>query len=885
MLCSGNERMHKVASVLRNLFRREHIERDLDAEVRSYTELLQEEKMSGGMNLSAARRGARMELGGPEQLKEEIRGARAGAWLESFWQDVRFAARMLRKNPGFTAVAVLTLALGIGANTAVFSVVNAVVLRPLPYKDSARLVAVTTNTAMFPTLTLGNSWVAYGQMRKDVSAFEQLTAYRSDSMVLTASGDPSELSVIRTGDGFFDLFGARPQLGRLLVPSDQLENQGHVAVLSDALWRAHFGADSGIVGRTITLNKQEYVVAGVVSRGFAYPNRADLWVPLVLPKDNLQNVASFRNQVICKLRQGSTTAQAQAQLNVVAQDIINANPILKDGFRLHVVSALDRSIGDVRSTYLMLFGAASFVLLIACANLASLLLARGWGRQREMALRTALGATRGRIIRQVLVESCLLGLFGGAAGAALASLGISAFVQIAPASTPRLNEIAVESSMFWFALGSSLIAGILFGLAPALRASRANPNSALKGGNVGGVSGARGARKPGLGNLLVVSEVALAFVLLIGAIITTQGLAKLLKTDTGIRTDHLLTFDLPLSPLAFKNLDALHSKIQDTLGKIRALPGVTDATATDHAVLGGNIYITSGFTVEGVPARSITERSAQVRLVSPSYFRMLGVHLIQGRFFTEHDVSNSEKVAIVNEAMARQLWGTVDAVGKRFNLGNNQGWTTVAGVISDTRDVALGSPPQPQFYFPILQDMPLGLHLILRTAQDPARLAPLVARQVWTVDKDQPVMNVATMDQLISEQVGAPRLDSALLSFFGAIGLGLALLGVYGVVAYSVTRRTKEIGIRMALGADRLKVLSMVIKQGFLLACSGVVIGVAGALALARVLKSTFTVANATDAPTYIVAGLLVIFVACLASFVPARRAMRVDPMVALRHE
>jgi putative ABC transport system permease protein len=880
--------MNKIRSMFRNLFHRDHIERDLDAEVRSYADLLQEEKMSNGMNANEARRAAHISIGGPEQLKEEIRSARAGAWLESLWQDLKFGARMLRKNPGFTLVAVVTLAIGIGANTAVFSVVNAVVLRPLPFKDSSRIVTITTTTAMFPQFTmLGNSWIAFGQINKNVTTFEQTTAYREEGMTLTASGDPANLSVARPADGFFDLFGVTPQEGRLLVSSDQTENQGRVAVLSDAFWRSHFGADRGVIGRTITLDKQDYIVVGVASCGFAYPSRADLWVPLTLSKDDRENVTAFNVIVVGKMRPGVTTTQTETQLAVVAQDIVNANPVLKAGYKLHAATILDSKISDVRSTYLMIFGAASFVFLIACANLASLLLARGFARQREMAMRAALGASRGRIIRQALVESCLLGLLGGAAGGIFAFVGVDVFRRIAPAATPRLHEIAADASMFWFALGSSLLAGMLFGLAPAFRSSRLDPNSALQDGTSSGSSSMGSAHQLRLGGLLVISEVALAFVLLIGAVVTTAGLSKLLKTDTGMRIDHLLTFDLPLERNANDNADSLHAKIQDLVGRVRALPGVADVTVTDHNVLGGFIMVTSGFTVEGVEPRSVTERTAHVRYVSPSYFQMLGVRLLRGRFFTEHDVPNSEKVAIVNEAMAQQLWGTVDVVGKRVSMGQNKtnDWTVISGVVANTHEVALGGNPKPEFYFPILQGGPISLHMIIRTQRDPSALASVVSRQIWAVDKDQPITHVMTMDNLIREQTGDDRMNTMLLNFFGAIGLGLALLGVYGVVAYSVSRRTREIGIRMALGANRFDVMRMVIRQGLILSLIGVAIGSAGAVALKKVLQNNFTVANANDVTTYVVAAVLVIFVACLACYVPARRAMRVDPMVALRYE
>jgi len=679
-------------------------------------------------------------------------------------------------------------------------------------------------------------------------------------------------------------------MGRLLVSLDQTANQGLVAVLSDALWRTHFGADPSVIGRPITLDKQDYLVVGVAMRGFTYPDDGELWVPLNLTKDERANVTAFNNQVVGKLRLGTTVEQARTQVAVIAQDLINANPALKEGYELRVTTILERRIGNARTTFLMLLGAASLVLLIACANLASLLLARGWGRQREMAMRAALGASRGRIIRQALVESCFLGLLGGAAGALLASFGIGAFTQVAPAGTPRLNEISVDPAMFWFALVSSLLAGILFGLAPALRASRSDPNFALKDGADGNMSSMGSLRRPRLGSLLVVTEVALAFILLIGAVVTTEGLVKLLKTDTGIRTDHLLTFDLPLAEQTGENLDATHAKIQDILARVRAVPGVLDVTSTDHTVLGGSIYMFSGFDVEDAStAKSTAARSAEVRYVSPSYFKMLGIRLLRGRFFADGDVPNSQKVAIVNEAMARQLWGTVDAVGKRFSLGQNKNktpdWTVVAGVVANTREVGLSSAPQPEFYFPILQGGPMSLHIIIRAEQEPTALASLVSHEVWISDKDQPITHLATMDQLISRQVGEPKLHTALLSFFGAIGLGLALLGVYGVVAYSVSRRTREIGIRMALGANPFDVMRMVIRQGLILAMIGVAIGAVGAVALRQVLQNNFTVANTNDVATYVVAGVLVIIVACLACYVPARRAMRVDPMVALRYE
>jgi putative ABC transport system permease protein len=884
--------VQKIRSLGRNLFRREKVERELDAEVRSYSDLLEEENLSRGMNPIEARRSARINMSGPEQLKEEIRSARAGAWLESLWQDVRYATRLLRKNPGFTTVAVFTLALGIGANTAIFSIVNAVALRPLPYKGSERLVSMKTSATMLASLELGNSWVAFEQVQKNASVFEQLTAYRSYSMTLTDSGDPARISVMKVANGFFDLFGAGPQIGRLFVTGDQVESQGRAAVLSDAFWRTHFGADPAVLGRTIVLNKEPYVVVGVAARGFAYPQRATIWLPIVLSNDFRQNAVNFDVEILARLRRGATLAQAQSQLDVIAGQIAAVNPPLKDGYKLQVATVLSRRVGNVRPTYLMLFAASSFVLLIACANLASFIMSRGSSRQREMAMRAALGASRGRLLRQTLVENCLLGFLGGAAGAILASFGISAFRVLAAGIIPRTNEITADPAMFWFAIGSAFVAGILFGIVPALRAARSDPNSALREGAVDAVSPG-GSRQSRLGGVLVISEIALAFILLIGAVVTVEGFKKLLSTDSGMRTDHLVTFNLPLGAASDQGghyreyVNSLHAKIQDVLGRLRALPGVTEAAVTDHGVLSGALWVFTGYSVEGrVAPLSAAARTAQGRQVSAGYFETLGVRLLRGRLFTEQDVSNSEKVAIINEATAKEIWGSVDAVDRQFRKsGDSSDLTRVVGVVANTHEVDLNSPAQPVFYFPILQESPVGLQLIVRTAQDPAALASLISREVRLVDKDQPITNIATMDQIIYEHASSERLSTALLSFFGAIGLGLALLGVYGVVAYSVSRRTREIGIRMALGANPFDVMRMVIRQGLILALIGVAIGAVGAVALKQVLQNNFTVANTNDVATYSVAGVLVIIVACLACYVPARRAMRVDPMAALRHE
>lgn len=881
--------MNRILSALRNLFRREHIERDLDAEVRSYVLLLEEEKMSRGMNPEAARRAARIEMIGPDQLKEEVRSVRAGAWIESLWQDLRFGARMLRKNPGFTAVAILTLALGIGANTAVFSVVDTVVLKPLPYKDSPRLVNVLVRVAMFSNMTLGTSWIGFQDIRKEVSAFEQVAAYRTSNANLTQQGDPARISVGQVSDGFFDELGVTPQLGRLILASDLTPGQENVAILSDALWRTRFGADPGVIGRSITLDKKEYTIVGVASKTATVPSKIDVWSPLDVSPEERLNPLDFDITILAKLRKGETIAHAAAQLNTIGARIRNSNDILKQGYDIFPITLLNRRVQGVRSAYLMLFGAASFVLLIACANLASLLLSRGWGRQREMAVRAALGASKSRIIRQGLVESCLLALLGGIGGAFLAVGGVNLFHATAPAETPRLDEVSVDPRLFLFALTSAVFAGIIFGLAPALRASRLDPQAALRDGASGGIAGTGSSRQLKLGGLLVVMEIAMAFVLLIGSLLATRSLMNELHQETGLRTDHLLTMDLPQTDSRPELLAAQNEKMQQLVSRIHGVPGVEEVALTDHSILGGGMSMTAGLVAEGEPpTASPMSRVTYQRYASPEFFTVMGMRLIRGRLFNERDIAGSTKIAVVNVSMALQFWGSTDVVGKRIGFGGPKGqtkWIEVAGVVADVREVSPTLVPQPLYYLPIFQNPMKNYELVVRTSGNPDALGGAVSRAVWDFAKDQPITNVSTVEHTIAVQTGDSRLQAVLLNVFAGIGLALALLGVYGVVAYSVARRTREIGIRVALGARRGQVLRMVIRQGFVLAVIGVAIGVGAGLGLSRVMAGQLYGVEPTDPATYIGGGTLVIIVACLACYVPARRAMRVDPMVALRHE
>ena len=545
----------------------------------------------------------------------------------------------------------------------------------------------------------------------------------------------------------------------------------------------------------------------------------------------------------------------------------------------------------------MLLAAATFVLLIACANMASLLLARGSGRQREMALRAALGASRRRLLHQGLVESCLLALIGGAVGIVLAAAGIQLFKAVAPAGTPRLNEISLDATVLWFSLLTSLLAGIVFGIVPARRAARMDPNQALKEGAGTSLGGARSARQSRLGNALVTLEVAFAFVLIVGSVLMTLTLSRLLHQDPGFRTDHLLSFDLPQPPHDFANDKdgAAFSKkqaarLREVVAKIQQVPGVAEVTASDHGVLSGMMMMEGGLLVDGaIPPSSKEERAASARYVYPDYFRIMNIPLLRGREFTNRDSGDAQAVAMVNAEMAREYWGTLDVVGKRISVSvDNQHktvWNEVVGVVADAREVNLRSKPSPTYFLSLLQGSTGSIHLLVRTLTDPDTLATTLTRQIWAAYPDQPITHLTTMSRNISESVGNERLRGVLLAVFAGIGFAIALVGIYGVISYAVARRVQEIGIRMALGAVPGDVLRMVIRQGLVPVALGVAFGAAGAFGLTGLVASQLYGVKPSDPGTFIGATVLVLGVALLACYVPARRAMRLDPLVALRHE
>jgi putative ABC transport system permease protein len=746
---------------------------------------------------------------------------------------------------------------------------------------------------MFPHFTLGLSWPAFEAIRASSSIEEAAACWETDR-TLTGTNQPAVLSVARVSSGFFEELGGGAEQGRLLSDQDQKAAQDRVAVISNTLWRTRFAKDPAVIGRRLIFDNKVYTVVGVAAKGFAYPERADAWVPISLTSDIEQNPTFFMLDVLAKLRKGARLETLEAELATIAprleQQLAKDKPDLAGDYKITAETLLDNRVQDARQGYLVLLAAATLVLLIACANLTSLLLARGWTRHRELAMRAALGASSGRLRRQVLVESCMLAVLGGLAGMGLAAVGVQIFCAIAPPDTARLNEIALDWTLLWFALASSLLSGLIVGLAPARRAARMSPNELFKQG-----TGA-GARRPTrFGSALVVVEVALAFILLAGSTLMVQTLAHLLYQNPGFRTDHLLTFDLPQPPNRDeKDADGRAAsqiaRMKQILADVRRLPGVQDVAASDHGVLNGLEFSHAGIKLEGVsPEKAESSEGIVSRYLSPGYFRMLGISLLRGREFEEHDARQSNKVALVDEAMARKFWGTLDVVGKRISVSKddkgNPEWNEIVGVVSNVRDLNIQDKAQPEYFLALFQWGVGSHHLVVRTRTNPDALADTISRQIWASFPDQPLTHVMTLTRTIADSVGDQRLHTALLGIFAAVGLAVALLGVYGVVSYSVARRTQEIGVRIALGAARADILRMVLRQGLTLVAWGAAIGTAGALGATRAIASELYGVTPTDPATFAAAIALMLLVGCLACWIPARRAVSVDPLIALRYE
>ncbi|MGA2901195.1 MAG: ABC transporter permease [Candidatus Acidiferrales bacterium] len=866
----------------RNILASHRNDRDLDDEVRSYADLLAQEKIHQGMADDEARRTARLELGGIEQVKEQVREVRVGAWFDSLLQDLRYGARMLRKNPGFTAVAVLTLALGIGANTAIFSVVNAVLLRPLPYANPQQLIVLRETTQSVGPHS--PSYPDFLDWRKQSRTFGQMAAINNREFNLSGIAQPENISGYAVSANCLSMLDVRPLLGRDFLPSEDAPGTAPVVLLSYALWQSHLGADPNAVGKSITLDGRSFTIIGVLPPNIRLPEKTDVLAPIgVWAGDTDMTDRGDRGDMdaVGRLVSGASISQAQAEMDTIAANLRKEYPATNSGVGISMASLRDQLVGDSRSPILVLFGAVVFVLLIACVNVANLFLVRGAARAREIAVRQACGASRERLIRQMLTESFLLAFLGGGLGILVGALGIEGLRRL----HFHPNHIGMDRSVLLFSAAIIVLVAIASGLVPAWQVSQPRVQETLKDG---GRSSTAGAAQHRLRGVLVMAETALALVLLVGAGLMMKSMYRLLQVDPGFRPERVLTMEINLRTAQYSKPEASLNFWREVLDKVRALPGVDTAALGTVLPLSGN-HDRGDITIEGLPTPELGKfPHPDYHTVSPSYIDALSIPLLRGRNFTDADTDTAPRVALINATMARRFWPNEDATGKRFHWGHpgsKEPWIEIIGVVGDTKLYGLANPSRLELYMPLQQSRSSDMFLVLRSAIDPASLTPAVRDAVAAIDKDQPVFNVNTMKQLVDDSVATRHITLVLLGLFSGLALLLAAIGIYGVISYSVQQRTHEIGIRMALGAQRRDVLRLVVGQGVRLAALGIAIGIAAAFGLTRLMASLLFGVGAYDPVAFMAAALLLLLVAIAACYIPARRAIAVDPMVALRYE
>ena len=803
--------------------------------------------------------------------------------MRTLLQDARFGVRVLWKRPGFTAVALAVLALGVGANTAIFSVVNAVLLRPLPYPGSERIVAFDGVNPARGVKQSNMSAPDFADWKAQAHSFEALSIYTEGGSNLTGGGEPERVTAGWVGTDFFRAMGVGAALGRALLPEDENPGAANVVVISHGLWQRHFGADPAAVGRKVELGGRSREVVGVMPPGFDFPRRAEVWGPLQLeaakePRDN----RSY--SVLGRLREGASLAQAQAELDTITARLSESYPVTNAGWGVALAPLKDALVGETRAALFLLLAAVALVLLIACANVANLLLARAAGRRREVALRLALGAGRWRVARQMLTESLMLALAGGALGAGLSVWLTDLLVALAPANTPRLAEASLDARVLLFATAATLLTGLAFGLVPALQASKADLGESLKEGGRGSSGGRSRVR-----SALVVAEVALSLLLLAGAGLLVKSFARLQAVSPGFDSGGVLTARVSLPGARYKEPAQKAEFFKALTERLAALPGVEAAGATISLPLGGsNLSVWRGLIPEGRPATPEASEAAAYAVVTPGYFRTMRVPLRSGRVFDERDDANAPKVLVINETLARKVFPGQDAVGRHIHIWRDEEFPRrVVGVVGDTKHASLDEDDAPQMYVPHAQDAGWGgLSVAVRTrGGDPSALTPALREEVRALDRQLPVYDVKTAGKVLADSTAYRRVTMFLMAGFAAAALLLAGVGLYGVLSYAVAQRTHEIGIRMALGAQGRDVLRLVVRQGMLLTLAGLGLGLGAALLLTRLMEGLLYGVSAADPAVYALVSLLLGAVALLACLVPARRATKVDPMVALRYE
>jgi putative ABC transport system permease protein len=877
---------------LHGLLRRRQAHADLSEEIQEHLDEKIEELVAQGMSRDEATAAARRAFGNTTGIEE--RGREVWEWpaLENLLRDVRYSLRMLRKAPGFTVVAILTLALGIGATTAIFSVIDSVLLQPLPFPQSDRIVVlwehppqtIAMRTAALASRNQQNpvSPINFLDWRDRTTSFDGMAALSSFPMGLSGFGEPREVDTLHVSASFFDILGVAPMLGQVFHASDDVPNGPPVAVLSYGLWRQQFGGDPGVVGRTIRLLEESYTIVGVMPARFDLPfDHAEIWVPIQLSRSSSSLEGRFLH-VIAKLKPGVPLAQAQSELASVAKQISTERPFTNLNWSAGIVSLYEQTTGEVSTALLLLFGAVSFLLLIATGNVANLLLMRGTQRRREIAVRAALGASRSRIASQLLAESLLLSLAGGVLGIVLAIIGLRAIVDsLLMLALPRMESIHFDMRVLGFSIVLTLVTTLLFGFVPALSFSRADPREAIEEGSVRTTSS--GSRR--MRAMLVIVEVALSLVLLVGASLLIHSFFNETGVNRGFRIDHILTMRMFFAPTRYDDNERRARYLEQILEQVRALPGVEAASSAHFLPMVGEVS-GSCFTRSDQPAPSPgTEPGADFLIVSSQYFNVMGTPFLEGRDFNNQDTISTEPSIIVNQAFANRFFPGEDAVGKRLGLCWNVTHGEIIGVTANARQTDLTVDPKPTIFLYQAQTPMYFAALVIRTAVPPTAIANSVEDTIHRVDPDQAISHVESMEQVVSASVARPRVESALLMIFASVALVLSAIGLYGVLSYSVTQRTREIGIRMALGANSPRVMRDVIRDGSRLIVPGIVAGLVAAFALTRLLGSLLYGIEPTDPLTYATVSLVLVIVGLFASWLPARRAMRVDPMIALRYE
>jgi predicted permease len=878
-------RLRVVASRIHGWLAGRRLDEELGAELETHLALLAEENVRRGMAPEEAALAARRRLGGLARIKEENWRHRGLPALEALFQDLRYALRMLAKNPSYAATAVLTLALGIGANTGMFSLVDAVLVRPLPFSEPGRLLFVAASPRQEPQLEIPLSPADYFDLAAGAKGLASLAVFTDQRLNLAGSGEPEQVPAALVSANFFQTLGLKPRLGRSFIAEDDRPGSPPAVILSDALWRRRFGADPGVVGRAVKLNEKQCQVVGVMAAAVAYPEPdTEIWRTFQLPPPTRRGPYFLFG--VGRLRPGTSIAGARAQVDAVSRRLQRDERLTNGNLAFRILPLQQRMTGDARPALLVLLGGVLFILLIACANIASLNLARSITRRPELALRAALGAGRARLLRQALTESLVLALASGALGVLLAYAEVRALRFLPPGTLPRLQEVAVDRRALAFAAGVALATGILFGLAPAFR-GRSDPlHDGLREASHRAGDGARARR---LRAALVTAEIAITLVLLIGAGLLLHSFLRLRRVDAGFRPERTLSAHLVLPRAKYGDDRATAAFWQRLLERVEALPGVETA-AVGMSLPPDALEVSDTFSVEGQLSRP-DQRTPQANLVfvSPHYFRALGVPLLRGRPFGGEDRAESRKVAMVSAALARRYLRGGDAVGRRIKTGGPErpknSWMEIVGVVGDLRYDGLASAAEPALYEPLAQASWNEMFLVVRSFAEPEALAPALRRAVSSLDRDLPLANVRTMGQRLSEAVAQPRFRTFVLGAFSALALLLAAVGVFGLIAYTVAQRTHELGIRMALGARRAEVLRLVLAAGGRLVAAGMAIGAVAALGMSRLLSSLLFGISATDPATFALAFSLLPLVALAASLSPARRATRLDPASVLRSE